>query len=91
MAALFIVWSSRGGVTPQEHQPPHGEGMLAVYRPIDATHEGTQDDPIPYVFGMDCRQGKYYSLAGALYLCKTDMPACVWPPDTAGLWQWEVA
>ena len=80
-----------GGVTPQEHQPPHGEGMLAVYRPIDATHEGTQDDPIPYVFGMDCRQGKYYSLAGALYLCKTDMPACVWPPDTAGLWQWEVA
>lgn len=80
-----------GGVTPQEHQPPHGEGMLAVYRPIDAAHEGTQADPIPYVYGMDCIQGKYYSLAGAVYLCKADMPACVWPPDTAGLWQWEVA
>lgn len=25
---------SPGGVLPQAHQPPHGEGMLAVYRPL---------------------------------------------------------
>lgn len=80
---------SAGGVTPQEHQPPHGEGMLAVYRPIDAAHDGTLGDPIPWVYGMDCSQGKYYGYNGNLYLCKLDMPACVWPPDTAGLWQWE--
>lgn len=80
-----------GGVTPQEHQPPHGEGMLAVYRPIDTAHAGTQSDPIPWVYGMDSSQGKYYSYNGTVYLCKLDMPACVWPPDTTGLWQWEVA
>ena len=78
-----------GGVTPQQHQPPHGEGMLAVYRPIDTAHTGTQEDPIPWVYGMDCAQGKYYSYNGAVYLCNADMPACVWAPDTAGLWQWE--
>lgn len=79
------------GVTPQQHQPPHGEGMLAVYRPIDTAHAGTQEDPIPWVYGMDCAQGKYYSYNGALYLCNADMPACVWAPGTAGLWQWEAA
>lgn len=40
-------------VTPQEHQPPGGEGMLAVYRPIEREHAGTQADPIPWVYGMD--------------------------------------
>lgn len=80
-----------GGITPQEHQPPHGEGMLAVYRPIDAVHSGTQEDPIPWVFGIDCASGKYYSYNGAVYLCKVDMPACVWAPGSAGLWQWEEA
>lgn len=78
-----------GGVTPLESQPPHGEGMLAVYRPIDQTHAGTMDDPIPWVYGMDCDQGKYYSHKGKTYLCQLTMPACVYAPDTAGLWQWE--
>ncbi len=75
---------------PQAHQPPHGEGMLAVYRPIDQSHTGMQDDPIPWVYGMDCYQDKYYSYNGKTYLCKSDMIPCVWAPDTAGLWQWEV-
>lgn len=75
-------------VTPQEHQRPDGEGMLAIYRPIDKTHAGTEDDPIPFVYGMDTEQGKYYSYGGKTYLCNLTMPACVWPPDTAGLWQW---
>lgn len=75
-------------VTPQEHQRPDGEGMLAIYRPIDETHAGTQEDPIPFVYGMDTEQGKYYSYNGKLYLCNLTMAPCVWPPDTAGLWQW---
>lgn len=75
-------------VTPQEHQRPDGEGMTAIYRPIDQTHAGTQEDPIPFVYGMDTEQGKYYSSGGKVYLCNLTMPACVWPPDTAGLWQW---
>ena len=76
--------------TPQEGQPPHGEGMLAVYRPIDQSHKGTADDPIPWIYGMDCHQGTYYSYNGKTYLCKSDMLPCVWAPDTPGLWQWEV-
>ena len=77
-------------ITPQAGQPPHGEGMLAVYRPIDQSHEGTAEDPIPWIYGMDCHEGTYYSYNGKTYLCKSDMLPCVWAPDTAGLWQWEV-
>lgn len=76
-------------VTPIESQPPGGEGMLAVYRPIEREHTGTLADPIPWVYGMDCYSGKYYSYEGNTYLCKADMIPCVWAPGTAGLWQWE--
>ena len=80
---------AEGGVLPQEHQPPHGEGMLAVYRPIDTAHTGTLEDPIPWVYGMDCTEGLYYSHNATVYLCKANMTPCVWAPGTAGLWQWE--
>lgn len=76
-------------VTPQAHQAPHDAGMLAVYRPIDQEHVGTLDDPIPWVYGMDCLTGRYYSHEGVTYLCKGDMIPCVWEPGTPGLWQWE--
>ena len=85
---LYRVVPSEG-VLPKEHQPPHGEGMLAVYRPIDKAHTGTQEDPIPWVYGMDCTADLYYSYNGVVYLCKADMKPCVWAPGTAGLWQWE--
>lgn len=77
-------------VTPQAHQPPGSEGMLAIYSPIDREHAGTIEDPIPWVYGMDCYNGKYYSNNGETYLCKQDMTPCVWEPGTAGLWQWEL-
>lgn len=76
-------------VTPIESQPPGGEGMLAIYRPIEREHTGTLSDPIPWVYGMDCYQGKYYAHGGITYLCKSDMLPCVWEPGSAGLWQWE--
>ena len=79
-------------VTPQEGQPPHGEGMLAVYRPIDQEHAGTAEDPIPWVMGMDCIAGKHYSYKDKVYRVAVggSMTPCVWPPDTGGMWQWEV-
>ena len=77
-------------VTPIESQPPDMEVMLAIYRPVEREHTGTMADPIPWVSGMDCRTGKYYSYEGVTYLCKGDMIPCVWTPGTAGLWQWEV-
>ena len=78
-------------VAPMESQPPGADGMLAVYRPVDKKHAGTLEDPIPWVSGMDCKEGKYYSHKGKIYLCTGDMSPCVWAPGTEGVWQWEVA
>ena len=78
-------------VTPVENQPPHGEGMLAVYLPIEVEHEGTLEDPIPWVYGMDCYAEKYYSYEGKVYLCGGDMIPCTWAPGTEGVHQWEEA
>ncbi len=86
---LYRVVQTGGVTKSQAHQPPGGEGMLAVYRPIEVTATGTKDDPIRYTYGMDTREGKYYKHEGKLYLCKSDMLPCIWPPGTVGLWQWE--
>lgn len=85
---LYRVMQS---VTPQAHQAPGDSGMLAVYRPIEQEHAGTPDDPIPWVYGIDCYAGLYYSYNGAVYRVADggDMIPCVWAPDTPGLWQWE--
>lgn len=77
-------------VTPQEHQKPGGEGMLSVYRPIELSHAGTLEDPIPWVYGMDCYSGKYYSYNSKVYKCAGDMIPCVWEPGSAGVYQWEL-
>lgn len=77
-------------VTPIESQKPGDEGMLAIYRPIDKEHAGTISDPIPWINGMDCYEGKYYSYNEKTYLCKSDMIPCVWEPGAEGLWQWEI-
>lgn len=76
-------------VTPQAHQVPGGEGMLAVYRPIDQGHAGTEEDPIPWVYGMDCTSGLYYTYEGHKYRCAGDMKPCVWAPGSEGVYQWE--
>ena len=60
------------------------------YRPIDQSHAGTLEDPIPWVYGMDCHAGVYFSYQGHIYQVAEggDMVPCVWAPGTAGLWQW---
>lgn len=79
-------------VKPIDTQKPGGEGMLAVYRPIDVEHAGTLEDPIPFVSGMDCYEGKYYGYKGKVYKVADGgtMKPCVWPPDTPDIWQWEL-
>ena len=59
-------------VIPLEHQPPHGEGMTAVYQPIDRAHAGTREDPIQAKAGMEYIYGRYYldPEDGRTYLCK---------------------
>lgn len=77
-------------VTAQAHQPPSSPGMLAIYRPIALAATGTENDPIPFVMGMDAHTGQYFSYEGRLYVCRGDMIPCSWAPGTAGLWQWEL-
>ena len=72
-----------------ESQWVPGVGTESIFRPISPEHAGTMADPIPWVYGMDCYQGKYYAHGGITYLCRADMLPCVWAPGTAGLWQWE--
>lgn len=86
-----VLYRTAQSVTALEHQPPGAEGMLAVYRPVDALHTGTLADPIPFVYGMDCDKDMYYSEGGAVYLCMSDMRPCIWSPGTAGVWQWQEA
>lgn len=69
------------------------ETTFAYYRLVELSHAGTREDPIPYpeAAGILVKvvNGKYYGYKGAVYLAKADVPNCVYPPDTAGMWQWE--
>lgn len=93
---MVIITSRRHGIgavatgTPIGELPPHGEGMLAIYRPIVEGHKGNKKDPIPWVYGMDVKKNKYYSYGGVVYRAAENMLPCVWYPDS-GIWQWEVA
>lgn len=96
LAHKGIVYEVMQEVTAIEDQPPDASGMLAVYRPLSVGPEtgeepdGSREHPYTFLYGMDVERDKYYSYADKLYLAKSDMPACVWPPDTEGLWQWEL-
>lgn len=71
--------------------PP--ETTFAYYRLVELEHTGTLDDPIPYPetpgIVVNVKSGLYYSYKGNVYKAKGDMPNCVYPPDTPGMWQWE--
>lgn len=96
LAHKGIVYEVMQEVTSLENQPPFAKGMLAIYRPISVDPDtgeepdGSKEHPFIYLNGMDVHSGKYYSYNNHLYLAKSDMTACVWPPDTEGLWQWEL-
>ena len=92
-----IVYEVMQEVTAIENQPPDAAGMLAVYRPLSVDPEtgeepdGSREHPFAFLYGMDVKNGSYYSYEGKLWLARADMPACVWTPGTEGLWQWEEA
>lgn len=56
----------------QEQWKP-GIDTASIYAVISASadeeHEGTKEDPIPYVQNMVLEKGKYYTQEGVLYLC----------------------
>ena len=91
-----VAYEVQQPVTAQAHQPPGSQGMLAIYRPISADPDtgdepdGSLENPYTFIYGMDVKEGSYYTHEGALYLAKADMPACIWQPGTPGLWQWEL-
>lgn len=90
-----VVYEVVQEVTSIENQPPDAKGMLAIYRPLSVDPstgtepDGTKEYPYAYIYGMDVKKDCYYTYNGKLYIAKADMPACVWNPDTSGLWQWE--
>lgn len=69
------------------------ETTFAYYRLVELEHAGTLEDPIPYPetpgILVNVENGKYYSYKGSTYQAQADMPNCVYPPDTPGMWQWE--
>ena len=77
-------------IVSNESQPPEMEGMLAVYSPINQIHKGTLEDPIPWIYGMDCYAGKYYTYNNEIYKCNGDMIPCIWEPGSIGVYQWEL-
>ena len=97
LAHKGIVYEVMQEVTAIEDQPPDATGMLAVYRPLSVDPEtgdepdGSREHPFAFLYGMDVKNGSYYSYDGKLWLARADMPACVWTPGTEGLWQWEEA
>lgn len=48
--------------------------VYSLYAIINEEHEGTMEDPIPYVQQMVIEKGKYYSQYGITYLAIQDMP-----------------
>lgn len=81
-------WDGGGKETPWPLMPELTSFVSLSY--ASETPSGSDSDPYTFTSGMDVQSGKYYSYNNHLYLAKSDMTACVWPPDTEGLWQWEL-
>lgn len=65
------LWRARQTHTPLEVYPPSMD-TASLYEVIELEHEGTKDDPIPYIPPMEIFNGKYYTEDGILYLCNRD-------------------
>lgn len=56
----------------QEHNKQstwNPQEATSLFTPIDESHEGTIEDPIPWVSGMESEYGLYYTDEGIIYLC----------------------
>ena len=71
-------------VVAAEHQPPHGEGLLAIYRPIP---KHLDDGTFIFVYGQNVFSGDVCRDAdGVAWIAQKDMLPCVWPPQTGNEW-----
>lgn len=50
-------------------EPPNA---ASLWEQVCETHDGTEDDPIPYEGNMALEQGKYYIQYDVVYLCIRD-------------------
>lgn len=65
------LWRVRQNHLVQEIYPP-SISTAALYEVINYQHEGTLEDPIPYVPPMEIFNGKYYEQNGVTYRCTRD-------------------
>ena len=65
------LWKARQNHMIVEHYPP-GLATAALYEVIEEEHEGTSEDPIPYVPPMEIFNGKYYVQYDVKYRCTRD-------------------
>ncbi len=68
-----------------EHYPPHGEGLLAIYRPIP---KRLSDGTFIFVYGQNVFTGDVCRDAdGVPWEALKDMLPCVWPPAQGNEWR----
>lgn len=65
------LWKVRQNHMIVEHYPP-SKDTAALYEVVEEQHEGTIDDPIPYVPPMEIFNGKYYIQYDVKYRCTRD-------------------
>ncbi len=65
------LWRARQTHTPLEIYPP-SVSTASLYEVIDKEHDGTLEDPIPYMPPMEIYEGKHYTQNGVTYLCTRD-------------------
>lgn len=65
------LWKARQTHTAMEAYSP-SIYTASLYEVINEEHEGTMEDPIPYIPPMEIFAGKYYSEDGVIYLCTRD-------------------
>lgn len=68
------------------------ENAVSLFMEINETHEGTIDNPIPYLGNMALVAGKYYTQDGVVYLCvvNTQNPVYHALKDLVGIYVKEV-
>lgn len=72
-------------VTALEHQPPHAEGMLAVYRPVPRR---LANGVFLFIYGQNVFAGDMcQDENGVVWQAQTDMLPCVWPPAEGNEWR----
>lgn len=65
------LWKVRQNHLIQEIYPP-SKDTAALYEVVEEQHEGTSEDPIPYVPPMEIFGGKYYTQNDVKYRCTRD-------------------